>query len=59
MRRKFMEAKKAQGKNSKVGKADWALNHIQKLYRIETHWTSQLSLDSLLFQKIRFFEFSR
>lgn len=37
MRRKFMEAKKAQGKNSKVGKADWALNHIQKLYRIETH----------------------
>jgi hypothetical protein len=35
MRRKFVEAKKMQGKNAKVGKADWALNHIQKLYRIE------------------------
>ena len=34
-RRKFIEAKKAQGKKSS-GKADWALNHIQKLYRIET-----------------------
>jgi hypothetical protein len=34
-RRKFMEAKTAQGKKSS-GKADWALNHIQKLYRIET-----------------------
>jgi transposase len=33
-RRKFMEAKTAQGKKSS-GKADWALNHIQKLYRIE------------------------
>lgn len=36
IRRKFDEAKKAQGKNSqKTGKADWALNQIQKLYRIE------------------------
>lgn len=35
MRRKFMDAKKMQGKSTKVGKADWALNHIQKLYRIE------------------------
>jgi transposase len=35
MRRKFVEAKKMQGKNAKVGKADWALNQIQKLYRIE------------------------
>jgi hypothetical protein len=35
IRRKFVEAKKMQGKNAKVGKADWALNHIQKLYRIE------------------------
>ena len=36
IRRKFDEAKKAQGKgNQKTGKADWALNHIQKLYRIE------------------------
>lgn len=34
-RRKFVEAKKAQGKKSS-GKADWALNHIQKLYRIDT-----------------------
>jgi hypothetical protein len=33
-RRKFMEAKTAQGKKPS-GKADWALNHIQKLYRIE------------------------
>ena len=33
-RRKFVEAKTAQGKK-KSGKADWALNHIQKLYRIE------------------------
>jgi len=35
MRRKFIEAKKMQCKNAKVGKADWALNQIQKLYRIE------------------------
>tara|TARA_R110000765_G_scaffold423900_1_gene533519 strand:- start:69 stop:1565 length:1497 start_codon:yes stop_codon:yes gene_type:complete len=33
-RRKFVEAKTAQGKKSS-GRADWALNHIQKLYRIE------------------------
>ena len=33
--RKFMEAKKGAGKKGS-GKADWALNHIQKLYRIET-----------------------
>jgi len=36
LRRKFKEAQKAQSKDSKkTGKADWALNHIQKLYRIE------------------------
>jgi len=36
LRRKFTEAQKAQSKGSKkTGKADWALNHIQKLYRIE------------------------
>jgi len=36
LRRKFKEAEKAQSKNSKkTGKAKWALNHIQKLYRIE------------------------
>lgn len=34
-RRKFKEAEIAQPKG-KVGKANWALNHIQKLYRIET-----------------------
>jgi len=34
-RRKFVEAKKAQPKG-KTGKADWAISHIQKLYRIES-----------------------
>jgi transposase len=34
-RRKFMEAKKGAGSKGS-GKSDWALNHIQKLYRIET-----------------------
>ena len=34
-RRKFVEAKKAQAAG-KTGKADWALNHIQKLYAIES-----------------------
>ena len=33
-RRKFIEAQKAQAKG-KTGKADWAINHIKKLYRIE------------------------
>ena len=33
-RRRFHEAQIAQPKG-KTGKADWALNHIQKLYRIE------------------------
>ncbi|QQU57993.1 IS66 family transposase [Serratia liquefaciens] len=33
-RRKFEEAQRAQP-NAKVGKAVWALTHIQKLYRIE------------------------
>ena len=33
-RRKFMEAKQAQSKGN-TGKADWALNHLQKLYRLE------------------------
>ena len=33
--RKFTEAKTAQGKEPS-GTADWLLNHIQKLYRIET-----------------------
>lgn len=34
-RRKFTDAQKAMGKH-KSGKVEWALNHIQKLYRIET-----------------------
>ena len=33
-RRKFVEAQKLQVKG-KTGKADWAVNHIKKLYRIE------------------------
>ncbi len=33
--RKFVEAQKAQGKG-KTGKADVALNHIQKLYALES-----------------------
>jgi transposase len=33
-RRKFIEAQKTHIKG-KTGKADWAINHIQKLYRIE------------------------
>jgi transposase len=39
-RRKFMEAKVAQPKG-KVGRADWALNHIQKLYRLERELKGQ------------------
>ena len=34
-RRKFIEAQKIQIKG-KIGKADWAVNHIRKLYRIES-----------------------
>ena len=34
-RRKFIEAQRMQVKG-KTGKADWAINHIRKLYRIET-----------------------
>lgn len=33
-RRKFVEAQKAQPRG-KTGKADWAINHIRKLYRVE------------------------
>ncbi|MET1256577.1 IS66 family transposase [Aliikangiella maris] len=33
-RRKFIEAEKVQGKN-KTGKANWAISHIKKLYRLE------------------------
>lgn len=34
-RRKFVEAKEANRPNNKTGRADWAINHIAKLYRIE------------------------
>ena len=34
-RRKFIDAQKLQVKG-KTGKADWAINHIKKLYRIES-----------------------
>lgn len=44
IRRKFIEAKQAQGKNAKTGKADMALSLIQKLYRIETR-IKQKSID--------------
>jgi transposase len=44
-RRKFVEAQKAiqsAGKlKQKTGKADWAISHIQKLYRIETSLKGQ------------------
>lgn len=39
-RRKFIEAQKIQVKG-KTGKADWAINHIQKLYRLEKEIKSQ------------------
>lgn len=35
VRRKFIEAQKVQAAG-KVGRADWALAHIQKLYRVES-----------------------
>jgi transposase len=43
-RRKFKEAEIAQPKG-KVGKANWALNHIQKLYRIETQVKDKTAQD--------------
>ena len=39
-RRKFVEAQQAQGKG-KTGKADWAMNHIQKLYALESKLKSK------------------
>lgn len=39
-RRKFVEAQQAQGKG-KTGKADWAINHIQKLYALESKLKSK------------------
>ncbi|MEE2026119.1 IS66 family transposase [Alkalimonas mucilaginosa] len=39
-RRKFVEAQKAQAKG-KTGKADWAINHIRKLYALESELKTQ------------------
>jgi len=41
-RRKFVEAKQSQVKG-KSGRADWALSHIQKLYRIEIELKNKTS----------------
>lgn len=41
-RRKFIEAQKVQPKG-KVGRADWAVAHIQKLYRVETQLADKTS----------------
>lgn len=43
-RRKFIEAQKAQLKG-KTGKADWAINHIKKLYRIESEIKQKTALE--------------
>lgn len=34
-RRKFIETRQPQGKD-KTSKADWSINHIQKLYALES-----------------------
>jgi len=43
-RRKFIDAQKIQVKG-KTGKADWAINHIQKLYRIEKEIKGQPAVE--------------
>jgi hypothetical protein len=48
VRRKFIEAQKTQAKD-KMRKADWAVNHIQKLYRIEKEIKSQTATKSSCF----------
>ena len=47
VRRKFIEAQKIQVKG-KTGKADWAINHIQKLYRIEKAIKDQTATEKQL-----------
>ena len=49
-RRKFIEAKTVQVKG-KTGKADWAINHIQKLYRIETEMRDKTAADKQLIRQ--------
>jgi hypothetical protein len=46
-RRKFIEVQRAQVKG-KTGKADWAINHIRKLYRIETEIKDQDPTEKLV-----------
>lgn len=48
-RRKFVDAQKAQPKG-KTGKADWALNHLQKLYALECH-IKHMSVDDKFMQR--------
>lgn len=43
-RRKFIEAQKMQVKG-KTGKADWAISHIRKLYRIESEIKDQCTAE--------------
>lgn len=54
-RRKFVEAQQAQGKG-KTGKADWAINHIQKLYALESKSKSKDTIpqESLLGKAINY-----
>ncbi len=49
-RRKFIEAQKAQVKG-KTGKADWAVNHIKKLYRIESEIKQKTALEKKTVRK--------
>lgn len=49
-RRKFIEAQKAQPKG-KTGKADWAVNHIQKLYALESRIKGLPAEDKLLHRR--------
>ena len=49
-RRKFIEVQKAQIKG-KTGKADWAINHIQKLYRLEKDIKGQPATEKQLIRQ--------
>ncbi len=50
--RKFVEVQKAQVKG-KTEKADWAINHIKKLYRIESEIKQKTALEKRLPGKIK------
>jgi len=49
-RRKFVEAQRAQPKD-KIGRADWAVVHIQKLYRIESNIKDMTPAEKLVIRK--------